>query len=127
MLGFERVLRGCRLFATVGLTTYASELGRRAEALLIVDDGFDEAPHVLASSLFHMVQTRMKIGRGVSIDGVDVLATIAHDGEEAPVYLAFFISAAEHAWFAKHGADAFESALEAAQVDPYAVARPSLF
>jgi hypothetical protein len=150
VLRYDGVFRGCTVLATVGLTHFRDRIDGLAEVVLVVDDGVDEAPMILANALFLMVDQKIGIGRGVSIAGIAKLAPsfakrfdkdalylttphafpasfaeVACGDDVIDVWGAFFVSAAEHALFVAGGADALEDALEAAGADPFHVSRTS--
>jgi hypothetical protein len=150
VLGYDRVFQNCRTFATMGAMSYQPELGRPAEVIVPVDEAWDAVPHLIASSLFYMVQNAMAIGPGISIRGVAAIdrsfaerfqkAAIYYSrpidlppwgdrvvcgSETGSIYLGIFISAAEDAYFRAKGADALEDVLQAHLEDPYHLARPS--
>jgi hypothetical protein len=121
-----------------------------AEVCLPVDDGWKDVPYVLANALFFMIQNGMTMGLGLSISGIERISPqfaskfnkeaiyftnifgfsegfskIKCDEESGKMYLAFFISKSEHEFFKQHGAEEFESLLEAKKVDPFSLRRSS--
>lgn len=148
VLSFDNVFQGCRVFATLGLSHYADELGCLGEVVAPADGGWNEIPTVLANALFHMVQHRMRIARGVAVGGVGRIRPrfamssqktalyltspfgmptgfedVSCDGQIGQIYLGFLISEAELKYFAENGAEAFEDLIESKDVDPYNVMR----
>ena len=150
ILAYDRVFEGCRLFASLGLTHYADEVGQVAEVYLPVDADWERAPAVFANALFYIVQEAMSIGRGVGIGGVGTLSpdferefqkealyitnpfdlpdgasVIECDGKQGRLYEAFFISKKEYDYFLMYGAEKFEDMIQERALDPYKLARPS--
>jgi antitoxin YqcF len=150
VLEYDKVLPGCRLFASVGLTHYANIVGGYSEVILPVDAGWDQVSEVLANALFYVVQNGMKMERGLVVGGIqnvrpefarafgktalyftnpfglpEGVGTVQYDQQVGRVYLAIFITQAEHDYLLKGGEEDFESMLESCRVDPYALHRPS--
>jgi antitoxin YqcF len=150
ILSYDKVFKECRVFCSLGLSHYASEIAGTAEVYLPTDDGWSDTPYLLASALFFMIQSHMTIGWGLSIGGIDrILPQFAKDfnktaiyltntfglpndfskvrcGEEiGNIYLAIFISEAERDYFIQRGAEAFEVLLESNKVDPFSLRRSS--
>jgi suppressor of fused protein SUFU len=149
ILGYDGVFAQCRVFASLGLSHYFEEVGEIAEVVLPVDGNWDRSPRLLANALFLLVQKRMKIGWGISVN----LQKIEPDLERffgksslyvtnptgfpetfgqvscadaiGRIYMAMFISRTEHEFFVKYGAARFEEVMEARDVDPFCIRRPS--
>ncbi len=150
VLAYDRVFPRCRVFASLGLSHYARQVGRVAEVYLAVDDGWTEAGAILANALFYVIQNELPIGWGMAVGGVGAVtpafaqqfaktalyftnpfglppgaADVYADGERGSLYLALFISEPEYQAFLREGAEGFERILQSRRVDPYALARPS--
>lgn len=150
ILAFDGVVDECRVFCSLGLTHYQSELNERAEIFLPVSDGWSETPYLLSSALFFIINQKMALGWGMSISGIQrlqpnytktfgkaaIYITNIYDtapgfekvmcqGESSKIYLACFISESEHDFFIKNGAEKFEALLEQCDVDLYDVHRYS--
>ncbi len=70
VLAYDRVFPRCRVFASLGLSHYARQVGRVAEVYLAVDDGWTEAGAILANALFYVIQNELPIGWGMAVGGV---------------------------------------------------------
>lgn len=70
ILVYDKVVKGCKLYASLGLTHYKGEVGGLSEIVIVVDDGFDFIPALMANSLFYIIENRMKIVDGLSIKGI---------------------------------------------------------
>ena len=150
ILSYDKVFKDCQVFCSLGLSHYSSDIGGVAEVCLPVDDGWKDVPYVLANALFFMVQNGMTMGWGLSISGIERISTqFANNFNKAAIYftnvfglpeefskvkcgdgtgkmyLAIFISEAEHRFFKQHGAEAFEELLDVKKVDPFSLQRSS--
>src|SRR4051812_35099779 len=74
VLKYEGVMEGCAAYCSVGLTHFESAIGGVAELCAIVDGGHDEVPRLLANAEFFMIDKRMKIGWGMAVGGMEVIA-----------------------------------------------------
>lgn len=151
ILAYDNVFDGCRLFASLGLSHYAEELGKVAEIIVPVDDAWDAVPSLMANALFYMIQENMRIGWGVAIAGLgrvdsaftgrfgkealyltnvyglpDGSEEVTCEGRRGSVYLGAFITDAEYRLFLDRGAEGLESAFERQRVDPYHLARSAV-
>jgi hypothetical protein len=151
VLSYDRVFPGCRVFASLGLSHDAEELGQVGEVMVPVDDGWADVPTLLANALFYMIQHRMPLGWGMAIDGIQNIcrrfvrshnkqalyltnpfglpegfAEVECREAKGRVYLGFFISQSEFELFAEQGASQFEDLLESKGVDPCSLNRPSV-
>lgn len=150
ILAYDGVFKGCRVFCSLGLTHYSSEVSAVGEVVLPLDAGWEDVPSLLANVLFYIVQKPMSLGWGMSISGIDNISpeftrafnktalyfTTPYGFPQdfnrvdcqtgvGDMYLAFFISASEHAFFTTHGAEQFENLLEVHNVDPFTLQRPT--
>jgi hypothetical protein len=150
ILGYDKVISRCRVFSSLGLSHYASEVGAIAEICCPVDDGWSSVPSIIANTLFYMVQDRVQIGRGVSVGSLqNVDQRFAHEFHKSAIYftvpfgfpesfntldcgsargsvfMAFFLSSAEHDFFLDHGTDRFEELLRRRDFDPFELSRES--
>ncbi len=149
IFSFDGILGGCRAFCSFGLSRYASLVGEIAEVFMPVDDGWDQTPILLADTLFYIVQHNMRMGWGISIGfgstnpefssrfnktaiyittpfGVPESFSGVRCGPEIGlVYLAFYVTAAEHRCFEDHGAVEFERILHERNPDVFHIARLS--
>jgi hypothetical protein len=151
VLAYDKVFEGCRLFASLGLSHYAEDVGQVAEIFVPADDGWDVVPGLVANALFYMVQKEIHIGWGVAVGGLDKVdpvftrrfgkqalyltnayglpegsGEVLCNGLRGSLYLGLFLADAEYRLFLDEGAKGLEKALESKQVDPYHVARASI-
>ena len=151
LLAYDGVFTGCRVYTSLGLSHYSSELGGVNEIVVAVDDLVQDVPHVVANALFYLVKNRLKLGWGVAVDGIEYIrpsfarkyqknalyftrlfdlpsecASVKSENGCGALLSAFFISKPEFDFFAKHGAERFESLLENQSLDPYHLARMSI-
>ncbi|BDI29072.1 hypothetical protein CCAX7_11230 [Capsulimonas corticalis] len=153
ILTYDRVVAGCRLFASLGFSLYAPEGCAPAEVVCPVDAGGEAVPDILANALFH-IATRsepLTLSWGSTLDGLEHVNpafakkykkealyftdpygfpdefahVLADTGGIGRMYLAMFLSKKEHAFLREHQRDAFEEKLEEKGVDPYDVRRKS--
>ncbi len=150
ILVYDGVYDGCRAFCSFRLVHYHRDLGGIGEVMCAVDEGWEHVKRVLANALFFMVQNRIDLGRGSRVGGIrnvspefvemygkEVLyLTVPYNVPEGfdrvecgdvvgHIYLAIFITEKERAYLDQHGVEAFEDLLEAQQVDPFHLRRPS--
>ena len=151
ILAYDNVFEGCRLFASLGLSHYAEEVGKVAEIIVPVDDGWDTVPSLVANALFYMIQENMRIGWGIAIGGLgevdraftrrfgkealyitniyglpDGSEDVTCEGRRGSLYLGTFIADVEYRLFLDQGAEGLESAFERQHVDPYRLARSAV-
>jgi hypothetical protein len=149
VLSFDRVFKGCRVFATLGASHYQAELGGPWEIVCVVDAHFASVPLLLANAIQHAAAERLSLADRRTIGSLEKLdpAFVGATGKSA-IYIstvhglppefseiadtpgvklrgAFFISADETRYLATNGWERFEERLEAGEVDPFSVCRPS--
>ncbi len=149
IIGCDNVYGGCRAFCSVGLSSYEDIVGQYAEIFMPVDNGWNETPQILASTLFNIIQSNKRIGWGFSMRFANVFPDFVEAyGKSAiyftlpfdvphgftkvncgkkigHVYLACYISEAEHQFFVREGTEQFDSLLEEKKVDIFNITRPS--
>lgn len=152
VLGFNNVIKNCKVFCSLGLTHYSVEVGSYSEVVLVVDDGFNQAPVVLANSLFHIVNSRMRISDGTCVKGIKNISegfyssyqkdaiyftepfcfpdsfasVVCSSGFEICFYLAILLSEDEAGYLSEYGPDRLEGLLEAEGVDVFDIKRKSI-
>jgi hypothetical protein len=150
VLTYDNVMRGCRVYTSLGLTHYAREVGGCGEALVCTAPCTDW-PYILASALFYLVNARMKLGWGMVVGGIEVVAPdfvgryekpalyfslpttlfpdrvrrVRRAGTTGDLYLVTPITQPERDYFTAHGAVEFERLLERSGVDTLELDRPS--
>ena len=146
---FDNVFGGCKAFCSIGFSSYNHIVGEYSEVFMPVDAGWSETSKILSGVLFYIIQENKKIGRGLSIRFADVFPdlvdrigksaiffTIPYDVPDgfkgflynshlAFIYLAFYITEAEHQFFVIHGTEKFEDLLEKERVDVFNISRLS--
>lgn len=151
VLRYDNVIAGCRVFATLGLSSFPGEGGEICEVICPVDKAWDEVPAILAQSLFRLVAREpYHPARGVAVNGIDDVnpdfvkkyrksavyltdpfelpeefAFVEHDGTEGRMYLAIFLTTKEYEYLAANDCERLEDCLEEKGVDPYDIRRKS--
>jgi hypothetical protein len=151
ILEYDKVIAGCHVFASLGLSSYPGEDGEICEVICPVDRAFSDVPSILANALFRLVAREpYQPGRGLAIDGIDTVnagfskkynkqaiyltdpfelpeefAFIGEDEGDGRMHLAIFLSQQEYAYLVANGCESLEDRLEEKQVDPYDIQRPS--
>jgi hypothetical protein len=151
ILVYEKVFKGCKVFASLGLTHYISDVKNVAEVVLVVDDGFEYCPTILANTLFYMINEQLPMTRGASVKGIrninrefvdkygknvlyftapfafpDEFQIVDSCFEKGKIFMACLISDDESGYLKEFGADRFESSLEQQCVDVFDIRRPSI-
>ena len=150
ILAYDDIFEGCRVFCSFGLSRQCTHVGSGvAEVVLPIDEAWEETPDILANVLGAALEHSIPIGPGYHIrfggqmpdfvqtygkaalyfatpfgfpDGFDEV--ICGD-QRGAIYLASFISEAEHQYALDHGPEALEDLFEAQEVDVYTLRRPS--
>lgn len=149
VLQFDGVFSGCTTMATLGIGRMtAAYTGDFVEVVMVVDDVAEDAERCLINTLFGVVEHGFPISEGTSVGGPVGMqeAAIADTGKvafyfaepmpfpsefrapdpEITIVLAIPIAAAEHEFVKRYGGEAFEERLEANNVDPFRIRRPSV-
>lgn len=147
---FSDVIEGCRIFCTLGLSLYFSNLLGFREIMLVLDTGWAEAPSIVVELLSFMVENNVPLARGTHFDGVEnISAAFADKYQKSAIYftlppnvpddfsivecnnqvgiilLAFFISQSEFEFIKQNGFEQFEDILEQKEIDVYNLSRDS--
>jgi len=151
VLRYDNVIAGCRVFATLGLSSFPGEGGEICEVMCPVDKAWDEVPAILAQSLFRLVaRDPFHPIRGVAVNGIDDVspeftkkyrktalyltdpfelpeefAFVQEGDTEGRMYLAIFLSKKEYEYLAANDCEHLEDQLEEKGVDPYDIRRKS--
>jgi hypothetical protein len=151
ILAYDNVIDGCRVFASLGLSSFPGEGGELCEVMCPIDKAWEDAPAILAQSLFRMVaRDPFRPARGVAVDGIGLgnpdfvkkykksalyltdpfelpeeFAFVDHAGVEGRMYLAIFLNEDEYNFLAANDCEKFEDQLEEKGVDPYDIKRKS--
>jgi hypothetical protein len=151
ILGYDGVFKDCKTYCTLGFSHYSAEdYDERFEVVIAVDDGFEAIPKLLASALFYIADCHAVLSSGLSKGGLHELdpafverygkdafyfmspfpfptefAEVTCGQERGLIYLCVPLSKQEHEYWKQHGAVKLEQLMEAANVDPFALGRPS--
>jgi hypothetical protein len=150
IFGYDKFSRDSIVLASFGLSKFEAELGEYAEVYCPVDKMQDEAATVLCNVLFHMVNTKMQLGPGISMPGIENVdqhfacktgkhamylgspygvpkdfGLVSCLNKPCYIYTMVFISKNEHEYFVRHGSEALESLFDEKGVDPIDIMRPS--
>ena len=143
LLGFPETIKNCLVLATFGVSKY-----EECEVILPIDDHYDECAEIFANSVFYALSNRIKISRGVLIEGADSIVegfsekcgkTALYFTEAYPlpddfaavdnkchIYMGFFVSKKEAEFIKAHGSERFEDILEEKEVDVIDLNRSSV-
>jgi hypothetical protein len=150
---FDRRYPGVRVFASVGLTAYASDVKETGEVVVLADHGWKEVPFLFVNALLCITRNRIPLASRFAVGGVANLAPefadqydkaalyfaladgfdpgfekVECDGGVGLVFEAQFISEAEEDFLKRSGAEALEEKLRAQQAvsaNPSSLLRPS--
>lgn len=153
VLTYDWAYPGYRLYASLGLTAYASEVKDVAEAIVLADAGGKQVPFLFVNALYFVIQQRIPLASKFAVGGIDRLAPqfaeqfdktalyfsvvtpedefrpgfekVECDGDVGLVYQALFISEAEHDFLRRHGGAAFEEIYRKQDADMCSLFRPS--
>lgn len=152
VLEYDRVFEGCRVFATVGVSHFAKQLGGPAEVVVPVDGGYEAVSLLLGTAPVSLSHNRQPLARGSVLAGIEEVSPgfvrafgkdalyftepyglpeefglVCHEGMHGRVYFGIFISRRELAVLDRVGAAEFETRFQGAHADPFALGRPSAF
>jgi hypothetical protein len=153
VLAYDGIFKGCRVFATLGLTHFRERLGSIVEVVAVADDGLAEVPKVLGSACLYLATEGQGFARGHAMSGLENIdagfvrkfqksaiyfcglqgfpvefGTVCAGPDHGVVTAAMFISAAEFKALAALGRKRFEQVLAEQAVDPFALGRePAVF
>src|SRR5580704_9796245 len=72
ILEYDKVIAGCHVFASLGLSSFPGEDGEICEVICPVDRGFSDIPTILADALYRLVAREpYQPRRGLAIDGIE--------------------------------------------------------
>jgi hypothetical protein len=135
-----------KVYASLGLSNHAADLGGIGEVVLFSDDKGKDVPLIFVHSLFFIMQKKIALGSRFAIGGIEMvnpdfaeyfqkvaiyysLANGFEDGfetvKEGLVYQGIFISWAEQDFLNRNGPTAFEEKFHAQDSDPCSLRRPS--
>jgi hypothetical protein len=141
-----------RVYTSLGLTAYETEVRELAEAMLLADAGGRQVPFLFVNALFFIIQQRIPLASKFAVGGVDRLAPdfasqfnkvalyfqvvtpadefpegfeeVDIDGDVGLIYQGLFVSEEEHDFLKRHGGKAFEEKLRAQDADLCSLMRP---
>ena len=150
VLAYDGIFKGCRVFATLGLTHFRDRLGSIVEVVAVEDDGLAEVPGVLGSACLYLATEGQGFARGHAMSGLENIdARFAQKFQKSAIYFcglqgfptefstvragpdhgvvtaAVFITATEFKALGALGSKRFERVLAEQRVDPFALARKS--
>lgn len=145
LLGFDKAIENCLLFATLGLSKYSESINNCCEVIMGADCDYDQCAEIFMNAVFYVLSNKMNFGRGVLIDGIDIIFedfskqhnktavyftesyVLPEDfstvGGKCKVYMGFFISPDEADYVKKYGCEQFEELLEEKETDVIALDR----
>jgi hypothetical protein len=151
ILAYTKVFPDCKVFGSLGLTHYPTAIESLSEAIVVTDEGWQEIPYLLANTLFYIVQKPMRFGPGIVISGVDILqprfaqtyqktalyftttdtvetlpenfGRVGCSNETGVIYIGYFISTSERAFWKQHGSEHFETLLAEKRADLFHLRR----
>ena len=148
LLGFDKAIENCLLFATLGLSKYSESINNCCEVIMATDSDYDQCAEIFMNAIFYVVSNKMNFGRGVLIDGIDnnfeglskqhnkaaVYFTESYVLPEnfsiiegkCKVYMGFLVSQKEVGYVKKYGCEQFEELLEEKNVDVINIDRKSV-
>lgn len=153
MLRFEDLFDGCTVLCSVGFSIFITMVDEEThqEAVLVADREPETCSNLFAITLHYIGEHLATIPLFTSKAGISDLDrqfaaqygknafyftkpllfpegfdTVSVGGVEGEFFLAIFISHEEHEFLKAHGADALESKLEEANIDPFCLSRPSV-
>ena len=148
LLGFDKTIENCLLFATLGLSKYSECINNCCEVIMATDSDYDQCAKLFMNAIFYVVSNKMNFGRGVLIDGVDnIFESFSKQHNKVAVYftetcvlpeefsiiegkckvyMGFFVSRNEVDYVKKYGCEQFEELLEEKVVDVININRKSV-
>lgn len=148
LLGFDKAVKDCLLFATLGLSNYSDDIDNCCEIIMATDDDYDNCAEVFMNSVFYVLSNQMKFGRGVLIEGADSIVEgfskkhnmsavyfstvymlpedFSSIEDECNFYMGFFVSKQEAEYIKQYGCEKFEDLLEQNNIDVIDLNRPSV-
>ncbi len=150
VLAYDGIFKGCRVFATLGLTHFRERLGAIVEVVVVADDGLADVPRVLGPACLYLATDGQGLARGHAMSGLEKIdarfvqkfrksaiyfcglqgfpaefGTVCAAPDHGVVTAAIFITAAEFEALGALGPKRFEQALAKQRVDPFALGRES--
>ncbi len=153
ILTYDWAYPGYRLYTSLGLTAYASDIKDTAEVILLADAGGKQVPFLFVNALYFIIQQRIPLGSKFAVGGIDRLSPqfaeqfdkaalyftlvtpedefqpgfeqVECEGDEGLVYQTLFISEAEHDFLKRNGGPTFEEKFRKQDADLCSLFRPS--
>jgi hypothetical protein len=138
------------VYASLGLSEHADDLGDVGEMILLSDDKTKDVPLIFVNSLLFIMRRKIPLVKPFSVGGIELVrpefveyygkAAIYYSlaagfppnfervqrlGDVGHVYQGLFISWAEQDFLNRNGPAAFEEKLHAHKYDPCSLRRPS--
>lgn len=149
LLGFDKAVENCLLFATLGLSKYSESINNCCEVVMATDGDYDKCADIFMNSIFYALANKMNFGRGVLIEGADSVAegfSKQHNKsavyftdvyvlpkefsmieDMCKMYMGFFVSKKEADFIKQYGCERFEDLLEQNNIYVIKLNRSSLF
>ena len=150
ILEFEDVVPECRLYFSLGLSSYSDKVGIKSELFAASSGEWEVIPSLLASLLITFVSLEMPIVDGQAIGGIENISDefIQNTGKSSIYFtepmnvpetlgmlylpstqrlltMGVFITQSEHDFLVENGPDAFEEKMAEMNVSPFDIHRPS--
>ncbi len=153
ILAYKNVFEKTITFCSIGLSGFSERVGTTAELMVVVDEGWEYIPNLLAQTVSYIITEPMAVGWGFVVSGESKLnpefhkkykkealyfthpmglpnefySVVKKDSNIAgEIYMGIPISKREMNLFSEVGADKFESEMQSKGVDPFEVGRPSI-
>lgn len=148
LLGFDKAVENCLLFATFGLSKFTQLANQCCEIIMASDDDYDNCAEIFMNSIFYVLSNNLKFEKGLLIEGADAIVenfshkhnksalyfteqyifptTFTSIEDKCKVYMCFFVSEKETQYIKQYGCEQFEDLLEQKNVDVITLNRPSI-
>lgn len=153
VLSYLNVFPETVTFCTIGLSHFSNQIGEVCELMMIVDDGWEYCPKLLAETASFIASKPMRAGWGMAVSGnkktdpvfyekfqkdaiyvthpmgfQDGFYTVTSKNSDlyGSIYMAIPISEEEFDLFKEVGAEKFEEIMQDNEVDPIDIGRESL-
>lgn len=148
LLGFDKAVENCLLFATFGLSKITETLDECCEIIMASDDDYDSCAEIFMNSIFYVLSNNLKFRKGLLIEGADAIVTdfsCKHNKsalyfteqyifpdkftsieDKCKIYMCFFITEKEAQYIKQYGCEIFEDLLEQKNIDVIDIKRASI-
>lgn len=153
ILAYKNVFPETVTFCSIGLSNFSSSIGTTAEVMVVVDEGWEFIPFILAQAISLIVTKPMKVGWGFVVSGESIVnpeyyekymkealyfthpmgfpnefytVVNADSSIAGEIYMGIPISNKEVELFSSVGAELFEKEMQSNNVDPFSLNRKSI-